>query len=311
VAGTLDFIVIGTQKGGTTTLWQHLRSHPQLSLPPSKEAPFFSHDTVFAKGLDWYLSEFFAGSPDSTRWGTVTPHYMLGTPDADVVEIARRIADRVPRVRLIALLRDPVDRALSHWRMSVYRGRETRDATAALRDALEPNTLREGRSRATETNSYVAQGEYGRIISAYREHVPAHRLHVAFTDDLAAHPRRTMRRMFEFLDVDADHELPEPEARHHRGGIRRRVDVTAESELKRYLEDHVWPKLSERRQERRAFDFYFKQWNIEPDVGLPRLGAELRCQLDQHFQNDAERLTKLTGLRPPWFEQPDEQRPTP
>jgi Sulfotransferase family len=126
VGGTLDFLVIGAQRSGTTSLWRHLASHPQVHIPPSKEAPFFSHDRPFARGLAWYLGEFFADADPRRRWGTVSPHYMMGSPDADVPEVARRIHATVPQARLIAILRDPIERAQSHHRMVVHRGRETR-----------------------------------------------------------------------------------------------------------------------------------------------------------------------------------------
>jgi hypothetical protein len=300
VPAGLDFIVIGTQKGGTTTLWRHLQSHPDLWLPPSKEAPFFSHDEVFAKGFDWYTQEFFSRSPESARLGTVTPHYMMGTADADVPEIARRIRAAVPRVRLIALLRDPIQRALSHYRMAVYRGREARSCDAALSATLEPATLDEARHAATETNSYIAQGEYGRILAAYLEVFPRHRIHIALTDELEALPRETMRDIFEFLDVDDRHELPDPHARDHRGGVHRRVDTDSEQGLKEYLATSVWPDTSRAREQRRAFDFFFKQWNVLVNDELPTIDADLRRALARHFAHDAEELERTIGLSPEW-----------
>lgn len=302
MGGSLHFIVIGTQKGATTTLWRHLAAHPELWLPPSKEAPFFSHDEVFDKGLDWYLGEFFTSAPCSTRWGTVTPHYMMGTADADVAEIARRIARTTPDARLIALLRDPIERAVSHFRMSVYREREARPCEEALRAALAPATLECARRAATETNSYVAQGEYGRILASYLQCFPRDRLHVAFTEDLARRPGATMREIFRFIGVDDRFVPPGGDVRVRRGGTRRRVDHEAERQLKLYLARAVWPEASRPREQRRAFDYFFNEWNVVPDDQSPVVGPELRGELRRHFVADARLLEGVTGLRPPWLE---------
>jgi hypothetical protein len=297
---SLDFIVIGAQKAGTSSLWQHLSSHPQLHLPRSKEAPFFSHDQPFGRGLEWYLEEFFGEAPSNAQWGTVTPHYMMGTEDADVPEIARRIRAAVPEARLIAVLRDPVERALSHHRMARFRGLEQRAFDAAARDALVPEALERARRRPTETTSYIVQGEYARSLEAYLGVFPRDRLHVALTADLAEDPLATMRSIFAFLGVEADHHPPDLLRRHHRGGFTGRLDAKAEASLKAYLAQQVWPSMPRPRDQRRAFDFWFRQWNVIPDDRLPALDPAVERLLRAHFARDAVRLERLTGATVPW-----------
>ncbi|MCP9488895.1 MAG: sulfotransferase [Solirubrobacteraceae bacterium MAG38_C4-C5] len=126
----------------------------------------------------------------------------MGTGDADVPEIARRIRAAVPDVRLIALLRDPVKRALSHHRMATLRGQEHRTFDDAARASVVPEALDEARRAPTETTSYVVQGEYARILGAYLAVFPRERLHVALTADLAEDPLATMRAIFAFLGVE-------------------------------------------------------------------------------------------------------------
>jgi hypothetical protein len=75
----LHFLVIGAAKSGTTTLFELLRQHPQLYLPPGKEDPFFSRATSFENGWDAYVRRSFAAAPAASLCGTATPEYMAGT----------------------------------------------------------------------------------------------------------------------------------------------------------------------------------------------------------------------------------------
>ena len=100
--GRLDFIVIGTPKSGTTTLFNWIREHPELFLPDGKELPFFSED-LFENGLDWYLEHHFQNADAGLLWGKVTPQYMGGIGDVMPQEIARRIHQSLPDARSQAL----------------------------------------------------------------------------------------------------------------------------------------------------------------------------------------------------------------
>src|SRR5271157_2660056 len=106
----MEFLVIGAQKAGTTTLWNLLRDHPQLWLPDAKEVPFFSHTEVYEAGWESYLERLRVPAGDGALRGTITPHYMPGWHDASTRVVAERIAGLLPEVRIVALLRDPVDR---------------------------------------------------------------------------------------------------------------------------------------------------------------------------------------------------------
>jgi hypothetical protein len=296
----LDFLVIGAQRSGTTSLWHALASHPELQMPSSKEAPFFSHDEQFARGLNWYMEEVFSAAGPELLRGTASPHYMMGGPQADAGEIARRIRATAPEVKLIAILREPIARAQSHHRMVVHRGRETRSFEDATRELLVPQALEDARRYPLEVQPYIVQGEYGRILGAYLEVFPREQLHVLLTADLEAEPLQTLRAIFAFLGVADTHRPPRPGVRHHRGGQGRRLDADGERELKEYLARAAWPHTPRPVQHRRAFDFWFLQWNVIPDEQLPPLDPAIRGALREHFAADARALTALTGVEVPW-----------
>ncbi len=130
------FFIIGAQKGGTTALFEYLRHHPEVYMPPEKEAEFFTGSESDRGGLGRVSSEKFLTSPHEARIaGTASPQYMCD-PAVPV-----RMAARVPDARLIAVLRDPVERAVSHYKMAYRRGDERRSFVQAVREQLEPAAL--------------------------------------------------------------------------------------------------------------------------------------------------------------------------
>jgi Sulfotransferase domain len=331
----LDFIVIGAQKAGTTTLWQLLRDHPQLWLPETKEAPYFSHSEVYARGWEAYLRRLEAPAESGVLRGTVTPHYMHGWHDADTRTVAARIARQLPDVRLVALLRDPIERARSQHAMAAARGRERRGAGQALSELLHPEALRAARAWPDDTNSYVVQGEYGRILGEYLSFFEQGALHIEQSANLAREPVQTVRRILRFLEVRSDFEPVAPFQRAFAGGNRERVreedlrvllsgvdtatedqraaaveawlaqhrlDAPGREELWRIVRRYLDAPPERRARERAGMEFTLtKTWNVAPSPPEP-LPEDVRGALGAHFAQDATRLGSLTGLPVPWLE---------
>jgi Sulfotransferase family len=301
-ARSLDFVVIGVQKGGTTSLWQYLRSHPRIRFPLDKEAPFFvSPDADDPQALARLVAADFADAPEDALLGTVTPHYMMGNASCSAEQIAARIATALPEVRIVALLRDPIERAISHHRMSVRRGWEARSFDDAATDLLDPARAAEARESATEANAYLAQGEYGRILRGYRERIPAERTLVAFTHELEADPGRVVDDVLAFLGLPPGHRPDDLGSRYHRGGARRRIDEQAERDLVDFLAETIWPALPEGHAGPRAFGFFLETWNIVPDEEATPVSPPVRAGLEAHFAADAELLAEL-GIGAPWLD---------
>jgi Sulfotransferase domain len=297
----LDFIVIGAQKGGTTSLWQYLRGHPSIAMPALKEAPFFTGGHATEPGaFEVFLANHLGDAPRDALLGKATPGYMKGVEDTDVEEIARRISAQLPSVKLIALLRDPIERAVSHYRMSVRRGIEDRSFDAAAEDSLEGGQLAAGRSRPTETNSYFAQGEYGRVLRAYRAHFPADRLHVEQTRDLEREPEGVLDRVLRFLGLPGEYRPPNLAIHYHRGGSSR-IDAEREGWLFEFLEENVWRRLGDDAEPaRRMFEHFYEVWSVQPDDERPSISPSTRARLEAHYRADAELLAEL-GVVPSWI----------
>jgi hypothetical protein len=199
--GLPDFLIIGAQKAGTTALYAYLRWHPQITGPSFKEVSFF--DRHYAQGERWYRAHL----PIRSRGvvGEASPSYLFH-PSA-----AERVARLLPQVRLIALLRNPVDRAYSHYQHEVALGREPlsfEDAIAREEMRLEGEVDRMLRdpayfSDAWWNHTYVSRGRYAEQLERWFAAFPREQLLVLLTDELAAETRGTYGRVLEFLGVEA------------------------------------------------------------------------------------------------------------
>lgn len=204
-----DFLILGAQKAGTTALYAYLRRHPSITGPSWKEVSYF--DRHYARGEAWYRGNF----PNRSRTrgklvGEASPSYLFHPLGPE------RVQALIPEARLIALVRNPVDRALSHYNHEVALGREPLSFEEAL-DAEEERLRGEVErlvadpsyfSRPWWSHTYKARGRYAEQLARWLALFPPEQLLVLPTEDLGAEPGRTHARVLEFLGA-APHELDE------------------------------------------------------------------------------------------------------
>jgi len=168
-----DFLGLGTQKGGTTTLHRLLGEHPDVFLPACKEVHFF--DQNYGAGEAWYRNHFTNARPQQVC-GEITPFYLFH-PD-----VPARIRALLPRAKMIVLLRDPLERTLSqvfHARRHGFESLEVADALAA-----EPERLATGGAYSFQKHSYVARSRYLEQLDRYEALFPQRQLLVLKSEDL-------------------------------------------------------------------------------------------------------------------------------
>ena len=195
-----DFLGIGTQKGGTTYLHLLLQGHSQVFLAHPKELHYFSlhHD----RGLDWYTNHFDEASA-AKRCGEVTPYYLFHPLAAE------RIHAAIPNVKLIVLLRDPVERALSQYFHSKRLGLEPLELEAAF--AAEPErladadeTLQRGESHCShQQHSYLSRSRYEQQLPRFQALFGDEQLLVLRSEDLFEHPQRVWEKVLTFLGLES------------------------------------------------------------------------------------------------------------
>lgn len=195
-----DFLGLGVQKGGTTTLQRLLEQHPGAFLPAAKELHYFS--LHFAEGETWYREQFSAATPDQ-RCGEITPYYVFHPQAPD------RVQALLPQARLIVLLRDPVERALSQYFHSLRLGLEALPLEAAL--AAESERLRgvhellsapEGRHRSHQEHSYLSRSRYQDQLPRWQARFAAEQLLVLRSEDLFEDPECVWDRVLHFLELE-------------------------------------------------------------------------------------------------------------
>jgi hypothetical protein len=178
------FLVIGAMKGGTTTLYEHLRRHPQVFMPSRKEPRFFFPTENWERGVPWY-ERFFEDATDQVAVGEASVGYTAYPRDRDV---PLRIRTVLPEVRLIYLVRHPVDRMISHVWMDIRSG--TADPSRSVEELL----LRSSR--------YLDVSRYSMQIERYLVHFARRRLLVVRSEDLRTHRKETLDCIFEFIGVN-------------------------------------------------------------------------------------------------------------
>jgi hypothetical protein len=192
-----DFIVIGAPKCGTTAFFEFLGQHPQVRLSTVKEPHFFSYvgdrqPHWATKSVDEYAGLF---SADDTRLQGEASTWYLYSPTA-----AATIKGLRPNVKLIAMLRNPVERAYSSYLFRLQNGWETCDSfKSALR--LEKKRIAEG---AEWDFHYAAAGLYYEQLQRYAKLFPAKQLKVILYDDFRKQPAECLRETCDFLGIDAN-----------------------------------------------------------------------------------------------------------
>lgn len=196
-----DFVIIGTQRGGTTSLHAFLNAHPHVVTPAKKELHFLTDR--HGRGRDWYLGQFPAELPWGILTGEATP-YALFHPLAPT-----RLQQVAPQAKLIALLRNPVDRAYSQYLMESARG----DEVLSFRDALAAESTRlAGEEERLVTDpayiswahnhlSYVRRGEYASQLERWFDHFPREQFMLLRSEDLYQQPDATLDRVTAFLGL--------------------------------------------------------------------------------------------------------------
>lgn len=202
------FLIVGAQRSGTTTLFRHLADHPSVA-PPLFHKGVHYFDVNYHRGWPWYRGHFPVAAVARHRAGTAavtfeSSGYYMHHPLAP-----KRIAADLPGVRLVVLLRDPVERAYSAHKHEFARGFETEQFERAL--DLEPSRLagevakicRDGRylSHAHRHHSYLDRGLYAGQISRLFDHFGRDRVLVLFAEDFFATPDRSLGRVLDFLGL--------------------------------------------------------------------------------------------------------------
>ncbi|MFZ5718537.1 MAG: sulfotransferase domain-containing protein [Pseudomonadota bacterium] len=192
----VTFLIAGVQKGGTTALFDYLGDYSDIALPQTKELHFFDDETVDWRTPDYEAYHARLPDPAGRPCGEATPIYVYWPGCLE------RIRAYNPAMKLILVLRDPVERAWSHWRMEYARGVETHPFAWCIR---------EGRQRLFDAEpwghhrefSYVERGFYGEQVEQLLGHFAREQILFLTSDELRADPASALDQVRSFLGLPA------------------------------------------------------------------------------------------------------------
>jgi hypothetical protein len=259
-----NFLVVGAMRSGTTSLARSLGSHPDVFMAPGKEVHFF--DRKFELGLDWYKLEF-AGVTTERAVGEATQTYMYNE------EAVRRMAEALPGCRLIAILRDPVERAYSHYWHNRARGKET----LGFGEAVEAEPERLASPGLRDQFSYLDRGRYLGQLQRLCEYFPRDALLVLVFEDFRDSSADVYQRVCRFLEVDDSFRPPILGDRLNKFVMFRSVGLRNRTRRLR-------PRL------RNALG----RWNAR-DSSYPPMPPEVRTELVGRFEEENAALASWLG----------------
>lgn len=262
-----NLIVIGAMKCGTTSLHHYLARHPEIAMSRDKELDFFVAERNWVKGAGWYASRF---SAEARIRGESSPSY---TAAGRFSGVPARMHALVPDARLVYMVRDPVERLVSHWVHSVAAGRESRPLAEAV-----------------QHDRYLDRSSYWRQISAYLEHYARERILVVAMEELADNRAGTLRQVYEFLEIAPDVPVP-AELRLHRTHDKRAKTPAGAWIESSWLGRGVaalpqWMKW-------RAREFLYRPFSRR--IERPALSEREHAVFSERLREDANRFREFAG----------------
>lgn len=228
----IDFLVVGAQKAGTTTFRHYLGLHPQIGLHSALEPHFFDNESEFDPGPPDYgaYHDGFPPPRDDLRRGEVTPIYMYWEP------AIRRIRNYNPSIRLIAILRNPIERAFSAWTMERNRSAESLSFYDALMaEQTRPKTY----SRERRVHFYVERGRYSEQICRLWHFFDKSQLLILRSEDLNENREVVLRNVCGFLQISASPYCQIVPIRLRTGNYAERMDNRSTQYLRGVFEKEI------------------------------------------------------------------------
>jgi hypothetical protein len=271
-----NFLLIGAMKAGTTSLYHYLQGHPQVFVPQYKAPEYFVAESNFRRGIDWYRKQFAGAGPAALAVGEASNAYAK-YPKFDGVP--QRIANCIPDVRLVYIVRDPIARIRSHYQTRVAEGTER----LPFDEAIFTNAI------------YLNYSRYALQIDRYLECFRREQMIVITAEDLRLQRAVTVRAVYEFLGVDPTFSPGDLEREFYQTkdrAVHSPIPLWLRKGLKKYvpaskrfkeLENNLFSRLAQLRPNHHDINESSKSLII---------GDVVRRKLIEHLQDDVRRLKR-------------------
>lgn len=287
------FLILGTSKAGSTSLYHYLSQHPEVLMSEPKEPRFFWLE--YERGFDHYWQSYFSGYDGESEIGDAC------TKNLYLPFVARRVADTLPDARLIILCRNPLERAISAYWDNYSRGHEPRPFEAAIEQnlrrletgprfedeaeaSLYARVAHQGNKVLQRTYGfYVEPGYYAEHIERYRALFDGDRIKILFFEDLTRDPAEVVADAHRFLGIEP-RSLRDATAHNQAMSLAASMFVAAVGNLPGVSRV---PKTWRAEVKRRIGERFRRD--------RPEISAAARQMLIEHFRPHNERLARLTG----------------
>ena len=289
-----NHMFIGAAKSATTTFFDILKKHEDIFVPKFKEPHFFNIDENYLKGLDWYKKTYFKDINNESIIIDFTPTYLY------YKLCAERIFDSLgPNVKFVIILRNPVDRAYSHYNHSKRDGHEVSSFEDAIK--LENERIEKFRDKNDFLSelrcSYISQGLYFKMISAYLKYFDLNNFFIInFESEVVLNLDQTLLKLSKFLKLDLsnlDYEIHSNKSGKPKYKLLQNI-ITNNNLFRKIL------KILVPQKQRQIIRNKIKNFNKEDFVYL-QLSEEKRRQLfEKYFRKDIMKLENLIGKKMNW-----------
>jgi hypothetical protein len=293
-----NFLVIGAGKSGTTSLYEYLNEHPDVFMSPVKETNFFAlegeqlinqiDDPEQMSHYPWSVTDcesykdLYQDVTIEKAIGEVSPMYLYSK------KAALNIKERLPNVKLIAILRQPTDRLYSRY---LHLARESRTPTSNFEDALDKDSI------WWKRNDLIQEGFYHSHLKMYYDLFPKEQIHVVLYDDFRANPQGVISDIYQFIGVDASY-APSMNTEFNVSGFvaNKKLDnIIGQNSVVKSLISKVSPSLTKYLSESKKIKSLVNRMRNK-NLKRPPLSKNLKTQINEIYRSEIDKLQSLINV---------------
>ncbi|NOH70733.1 sulfotransferase domain-containing protein [Vibrio pectenicida] len=290
-----NFIIGGTVAAGTSFLSSSIIQHPEIYIPKETrpEPSFFYKSWEYSKGMRYYEDKYFKNCTiDHIAIGERSSLYLHGGE-----KVAKRISENLPNIKLIFILKNPIDRAYSNYRFTALEGLEELSFEDAIKKEEERTNLLGGRWSEIKPFSNVDRGYYHCQLESYFKYFKKEQILILKSEDLAENPYDNFSKVFKFIGVD-DTFLPELVQNFTSLNVK---NLNIQREMREYFSDRYYLIVEALREEKDPIQYANTELDIEKINILKEnmenskidMSLEAREMLSEKFKGSNEKLRRF------------------
>lgn len=289
-----NYMFLGAAKSATTTYYDILKNHNEVFVPKFKEPHFFNFDKNFSKGIDWYSQTYFGNVSEEKAIIDFTPTYLYSNLCAE------RIFNCLgPKMKFVVILRDPVDRAYSHYNHSVRDGHEEKSFIDAINlEAKRIDKFKKNNDFLSELRcSYISQGLYFNMLNSYLKYYNINDfLIINFDEEVIKNINKTKTKLSDFLNIDLtdlDFNVHSNKSGKSKNKLIQTL-INKDNILRKVLKFFV-PQMSRQILRNRIKNLNKKEFNYNLISDKKR-----KIIYDKYFSDDIKKLEEIIGRKMNW-----------